>query len=199
VGYLQRLKSFNADVRFVKVDEPLFFGNVVNDPRSCRLSLAEIASQVAAFTAVVHSVYPDAQVGDVEPIIASQYTPDVATALGAWLEAYRTANGAAFPFFIADLDFSNPTWAALAKTIETQTRGAGLHFGIIYIGDPQDASDAQWTAKVVSRFQAYEGTNSGRPDYALFQSWHTHPTRCLPETDPTTFTGAIDAYVKPWR
>jgi hypothetical protein len=29
----------------------------------------------------------------------------------------------------------------------------------------------------------------------LFQSWEQHPRYCLPETNPTTFTGALDAYL----
>ncbi len=27
------------------------------------------------------------------------------------------------------------------------------------------------------------------------QSWEVHPEYCLPETDPTTFTGLIDVYL----
>jgi hypothetical protein len=47
----------------------------------------------------------------------------------------------------------------------------------------------------VARFETYQGQNGGQPDFVLFQSWETHPLRCLPETDPTTFTGAINTYV----
>jgi hypothetical protein len=195
LSYLNRLKALNADVRFIKVDEPFFFGSVVNDPRACGLAVADVVSQVNAYVHVVQTVYPNAQVGDVEPIILSQYAPDVVTAIGQYHAAYRAAAGAPFPFFFADIDFSNPFWAALVKRLEVQTRSEGSRFGIIYIGDQQDTSDAQWTGKVIARFTAYEGANGGRPDYALFQSWQPHPLRNLPETDPTTFTGAINAYI----
>jgi hypothetical protein len=70
-----------------------------------------------------------------------------------------------------------------------------MQFGMLYIGDITDVSDAEWTAKVVARFHIYEGENGGRPSYALFQSWEPHPVSCLPETDPTTFTSVIDAYI----
>jgi hypothetical protein len=33
------------------------------------------------------------------------------------------------------------------------------------------------------------------PDDAVFQSWHPHPTRALPETDPDAFTSVILDYV----
>ena len=195
LSYLNRLKALNADVRYIKVDEPLFFGSYVNDPRACGLAVADVVSQVNAYVHVVQTVYPNAQVGDVEPIILSQYNPDVITAIGQYHAAYQAVTGAPFPFFFADIDFTNPLWATLVKSLEVQTRSEGSRFGIIYIGDQLDTSDAQWTAKVIARFTAYEGANGGRPDYALFQSWQPHPLKNLPETDPTTFTGAINAYI----
>jgi len=47
----------------------------------------------------------------------------------------------------------------------------------------------------VARFEEYQQQDQGRPDYVLFQSWQPRPTLCLPETDPTTFTGVIDTYI----
>jgi hypothetical protein len=195
LAYLQRLQALDAHVLFIKVDEPYYFGSVVNDPRSCHFSVTEVASQVGQYAQLVKTVYPNAAVGDVEPIIASAYAPDVVTAMGQWHETYQAVTGEPFPFYIADIDFSNPAWPTLVKQIENQTRQSGMHFGIIYIGDMTDISDAEWTSKAVMRFETYEGENGGRPDYALFQSWEPHPQFCLPETDPYTFTGVLDAYV----
>jgi len=195
LAYLSRLKALGADVRFIKVDEPFFFGSVVTDPRACGLALADVVAQVNAYVQVVHTIYPRAQVGDVEPVITSQYVPDVVSAIAQYHAAYAAAAGAPFPFFFADIDFGNPSWPALVKTLEAQTRREGSRFGIIYIGDQDDTSDAEWSGQVVARFTAYEGPAGGRPDYALFQSWEPHPQHNLPETDPTTFTGALDAYI----
>jgi hypothetical protein len=195
LGYLQRLQSFGAQVPFIKVDEPYFFGHVVPDPRSCNFSVQQIATEVGQYTQLVHTVYPNTAVGDVEPVITNGYVPDVVTALTQWHDTYLAVTGALFPFYFADIDFSNPTWPQLVKQLENSTRQRGLHFGIIYIGDMSDSSDAEWAGKVVARFQAYQGQNGGQPDYVLFQSWQPHPQFCLPETDPTTFTGVIDAYM----
>jgi len=193
--YLQRLKALNAQVVYIKVDEPFFFGSVTNDPRSCHFQVADVASQIGQYVQVVHTVYPNAAVGDVEPIIAASYSPDVVTAIGQWHDAFRLATGADFPFFFADLDYADPAWPTLAKALENQTRQRGMKFGIIYIGDDNDPSDSEWSGKVVARFQQYQGPAGGHPDYVLFQSWEPHPVYTLPETDPTTFTGAIDAYI----
>jgi len=195
LAYLQRLQSLGAQVRYIKVDEPYYFGSVVNDPRSCHFSVAEVATEVGQYVQLVHAVYPNAEVGDVEPIIAAAYAPDVVTAIAQWHSTYLTITGAPLPFFFADIDFSNPAWPMIVKQLEDNTRQSGMRFGIIYIGDEQDVSDAEWSGKVVARFQTYQGKNGGQPDYVLFQSWQPHPQYCLPETDPTTFTGVINAYI----
>ncbi|MGD0161039.1 MAG: hypothetical protein ABSB39_01105 [Candidatus Sulfotelmatobacter sp.] len=197
LAYLQRLQSLGAQVPYIKVDEPYFFGNnVLSDPNSCLFSVEQVATEVGQYVQIVKTVYPNAQVGDVEPIIASAYLPDVATAMAQWHATYQTVTGAPFPFFIADTDFSNPAWPTIVKGIETATKQSGMQFGIIYIGDMQDVSDSEWTGTALSRFQTYQGQNGGQPDYVLFQSWEPEPQYCLPETDPTTFTGLLDAYIE---
>ena len=195
LAYLQRLQALGANVAFIKVDEPYYFGNVVGDPRSCHFSTTEIAFEIGQYVQIVKTVYPDAEVGDVEPIIQNAYSPDVITALTQWHTTYQTVTGAPFPFFFADIDFSNPSWPTLVKQLEVATKQSGLKFGIIYIGDLTDTSDAEWSGKVVARFQLYQGSNGGQPDYVLLQSWDPYPQFCLPETDSTTFTGVIDAYI----
>ncbi|MBV8365193.1 MAG: hypothetical protein JO194_01720 [Candidatus Eremiobacteraeota bacterium] len=199
--YLQRLRALGVNVAYLKVDEPFYFGSVItSDPLAssppCHWSVNYVAQQVAQFAQLVHTVYPNAQVGDIEPVIASAYSPDVVTALTQWHSAFAAAAGAPFPFYIADIDFSNPTWPALVKTLESSTRAAGMKFGILYIGDLQDSSDQIWASKSIARFEQYQGSEQGKPDFVLFQSWMPHPTRCLPETDQTTMTGVVEAYLK---
>jgi hypothetical protein len=144
-------------------------------------------------------IYPDAAVGDVEPVIAGNYAPDVVTAIDEWHDIYQTVTGAPFPFYFADVDYSNPAWPAIVKELENQSRRREMRFGIIYIGDQSDVSDAEWAAKVIVRFYTYQGLNGGQPDYVLFQSWLPHPQFCLPETDPLAFSGLLDAYIDATR
>ncbi len=196
LAYLQRLQAFNAPVRFIKVDEPFWFGSVTNDPASCHFPVSQVAIEVGQYTQLVKSVYPNAAVGDVEPVIPLLYKPNVVVALQQWHVIYQKVTGAPFPFFVADSDFSNPMWPQLDKQLENVTRQSGMAFGIIYIGDLQDVSDVEWTRKAVARFELYQGTNGGRPDFVLFQSWEPFPEFCLPETDPTSFTGVLDSYIQ---
>jgi hypothetical protein len=210
LAYLDRLKALGADVTFLKVDEPYYFGSVVSDavlqqiahaagekstPLSCHFPMAEVARDVGQFARLVKSVYPNVAIGDVEPVRPGAYQPDAVTAIDAWHDTYRSVTGAPFPFFFADVDFTDPAWPALVKRLETTTRRRGIRFGIIYTGDQQDDSNTEWTSQVVARFEKYQRQAGGQPDYVLFQSWQPRPTLCLPERDPATFTGVIDTYI----
>jgi len=195
LGYLQRLKAMGAKRIVIKVDEPFYFGVVLNDPRSCHFSVPQTALYVGQFAQLVKTVFPDAEIGDVEPIIDSAYPPGVVKAIAEWHETYRAVTGAPFPFFFADIEFGYQAWPQLVLAIEQQTHQLGMKFGIIYIGDPTDLTDAEWAAKTIERFYTYQGDSGGKPDFVLFQSWEQHPYVFLPETNPFTFTGVLDSYI----
>lgn len=195
-GYLQRLKALGADVRYIKVDEPFFFGSdAISSPNSCAWPVATVAQDVAHYVQLVHTTYPNAQVGDVEPIIATGYGTDPVTALSGWHDAFKTAMGAPFPFFIADMDFGIPNWLTLAVNVQQSMRARGEQFGIIFIGDPTDSSDAIWSGKTVSRSQTFASTIGSAPDFVFFQSWDPFPQNALPESSATTFTGTVKSYI----
>jgi hypothetical protein len=207
--YLRRLKALGAQVAFIKVDEPYYFGSAVSDAlvqkiaqtegrpaaRPCHFSAAQVARDVGEFAHLAETVYPHVAVGDVEPVGTSIYSPDTLSAIDAWHDTYASVTGAPFPFFFADVDFSSPGWPALVKQLQAATQERGTQFGIIYTGDRQDDSDAEWASQVVARFEQYQRQAQGQPDYVLFQSWESHPVLCLPETNPASFTGVIDTYL----
>jgi len=195
LGYLQRLKALGAKRIVIKVDEPFYFGVVVADPKSCHFTVAQTAMYVGQYAHLVKTVFPEAQIGDVEPVIDSAYPPGVVAAIAEWHQAYREATGQPFPFFFADIQFSNSAWPSLVLQLEQQTHQLGMKFGIIYIGDPPDLTDAEWAAKTIARFYTYQGDFGGAPDYVLFQSWEQHPYEFLPESQPFTFTGVLATYL----
>jgi hypothetical protein len=75
-------------------------------------------------------------------------------------------------------------------------RSQGIEFGLFYIGNWQDDSDEEWLRQAEARFVKYEVEYGGHPDHAVFQSWHPHPERLLPETDPGAFTYLINRYTR---
>jgi hypothetical protein len=207
--YLHKLRALGARVLYLKVDEPYYFGSAisaaalqqVSQPAgdkaplvSCHFPVTEVARDVGQFARLVKTIYPAAEIGDVEPVSPYTYTASAVSVLEAWQDVYRSVTGAPFPFFFADVDLSYPQWPTLVQPLATGLHQRGIRFGIIYIGDPQDISDAEWTSQVVADFEEYQQQDGGRPDYVLFQSWQSRPRRSLPETDPTSFTGLIDTY-----
>ncbi|MBV8424562.1 MAG: hypothetical protein JO349_05190 [Candidatus Eremiobacteraeota bacterium] len=194
LAWINRLQNAGIPIGYVKVDEPYFFGSVSTEANACQWPVAMVAAGVAQFSQLVHSVSPATQVGDVEPVVAA-YPTDPVTALSQWQDAYKSAAGSGFPFYVADADFNNPSWTTWLVNLESAIHARGEQFGVIYIGDFGDTSDQQWSGKVVARFEAFQGAAGGTPDFVLFQSWLPHPTRSIPETDQTTQTGVVRTYL----
>jgi hypothetical protein len=112
LAYLHRLRALGADVTFLKVDEPYYFGSVVSDavlrqiaqaagekddPVSCHFSVLEVARDVGQFAHLVKTVYPDVSVGDVEPVTAGACQPGTVTAIDAWHDTRQAMAGDACP------------------------------------------------------------------------------------------------------
>jgi len=89
--------------------------------------------------------------------------------------------GTPFPFFVADMDFGNPGWAALAVRMQETMRARYERFGIIIIGEPNDTSDAKWSSKALARAQTFAKTSGSAPDFVFFQSWAHIRIRACPK------------------
>jgi len=189
---VNRLKQFGATVRYVSLDEPFAFGHIYDGPNACQWPAEKIAQQVQDYVTAIKSVYPDAIIGDNEPLWVGVEVGE----LVEWLDAYKAVTGSNLPFIHLDLDFSRADWHIAAKQLEEAARVRGIEFGIFYLGDPGDATDAEWVNKAFERARLYELVAGGTPDHVKFQSWHDHPDYLLPETKPDTFTALIKRYFR---
>ncbi len=189
---VQRIRSAGGTVRYIALDEPYYFGSLYTGLNACRRSAEQVAQEVSSYVRSIRNAAPDIVIGDIEPL-----TADLASDVYVrWLDAYRSTTGETLPFFHLDLDWSRQDWPAAARSIEAAARQRGIEFGIIYFGNPGDVSDAAWVAHAADRMAVYEGRTGGKPEHVIFQSWHDHPDRVLPETDGTTFTALIDRYFR---
>jgi hypothetical protein len=186
---IRRIRAAGGTVRLVSFDEVYAFGHIYDGPNACRWPVERVASNVAEFVRELRTVEPDVLVGDVEPMWGNVS----ATALGAWMDAYRAASGDPFDFFHVDADWGLADWPerALAATNEAQARG--IPVGLIYNGG-EATSDQAWNDAARERIETYEGLLDGPPGQVIFQSWTDHPDRVLPESDPTTFSGLVSSY-----
>jgi hypothetical protein len=92
---------------------PLIFGREYSGPNACRDSIESLAAQVAQKVAQARSVFPDIQVGDIEPI--GNPRPGWLTDIAEWTKAYRAATGTPLAFFQFDVDWNNPNWPQQLK------------------------------------------------------------------------------------
>ena len=190
IRIVQRIKAAGGRIAFVDLEHPYDAATFAAAPDVCRMTPEEIARDVSRFVRTVRSVFPDAVFGGVE---TAQHDVDH---VARWVEAYRAVMGEDLAYFHLDLNYGQPDWPQRALEIETYLRSQGIDFGLFYIGDWQDASDAEWVARAEERFVKYEVEYGGRPDHVVFQSWHPHPEQLLPETDPSAFTYLINRYTR---
>jgi len=174
----------------VAFDHPYDAGVLDASPNACHWSPEEVARNVARYVEVIRSVFPEIIVGDIET--ARHDVSEIAQ----WVDAYKAIVGEDLGFLHMDLDYTRFDWPQTTKEIETFLRTRGIEFGIIYFGNWNDRTDEAWLSNAGERVKDYELVAGGQPDHVVFQSWHDHPDRTLPETEPDTFTWFINAYFK---
>ncbi len=186
----RRIQAAGGQLRYVQMDEPFFYANLYGG-NPCRWTVEQVAQGVVDFTKAIQEVFPDVIVGDIEPLLGGTAGVDP---YRQWLDGFRGFTGKSLPFFVLDLDWSAPDWPEAAKQLEDYCHKNGTEFGMIYNGNFSDVSDEAWLRHAEERFARYEGQYGGRPDIAVFQSWHDRPHFVLPETDPSKFTNLINRY-----
>jgi hypothetical protein len=172
------------------MDEPLYYGHVFGGSGACRSSVAAIAHEVADKVSEVRTVYPNAKIGDVEPVGVG--SPTWLADLEQWFSDYHAATGQELAFFRADIQWNRP-WDRQMRALSDLLHRRGIPLQVIYNGNAH--SDAEWVDEAVHRFQEYESGGRAPPDVAVFQSWTANPTRVLPEDNPSTLTGLVGRYV----
>ena len=189
-----RLKRLGGDLRYVLMDEPLWFGHDVNRPNACHAPIGVIAEQAAQAARSLRRVFPYVEIGDGEPISnfpKDEWRPQIAR----WIDAYRAAAGKPLAFLVADVDWQKP-WLVRLVALQKLLHRRRIGFGIIYNASPDDSTDEAWLDATKRHFEEFESDGRTAPDDAIFQSWAANPTRVLPETSATAFTHLILDYLR---
>lgn len=199
---LRRFRAAGGQVRYLAMDEPLTFGRLPS-PEGCGLSTEQVAQEVANYIIAVKREFPDVIIGDIE------YEGAGVEDVKHFLEAYRNVTGAYLSFLHWDINWQQPIswwpvdwkqrrflwpeWPEKARELEVYCRERGVRFGMIYNGNADASTDAEWLKQAEDHMAMYESLG-GKPDHVIFQSWHKQPQYLLPETDPTKFTYLINRY-----
>lgn len=188
VSIAMRMKRFGADLKYVGLDEPMFFGHLYTGKNACHASIQDIAREVAVKVAQIKSIFPDVEISDGEPITSFPGN-DWAEKLEQWLDAYHDATGQQLRAFHFDLAW-HLEWRQRVARVLPMLRARGIEAGLIVTGGGRAESDREWVDQALTHYNDYTRT-FGTPALVTFSSWMKHPTRVLPESDPTTFTGLL--------
>ena len=193
----ERIRKNGGELRYVAMDEPLWYGSQFSGANACHFTMNELASAIAPNVAVLRELFPAVEIGDVEPIgVAKNASPDWVDEIARWTEVYQQVVRQKLSFFHADIVWAS-LWQQQLGAVKRVAHENGLKFGVIYDGGGtgKQESDAVWTQEAVERFQMVESSPATLPDHAIFQSWARWPHNMLPEDQPGTMTWLVDQYV----
>ncbi len=193
---VKRLKALGADLRYLAMNEPLWSGHSLPRPYYCQASIAEVAEDIAASLKPLYDIYPNLQVGDVEPIgrdgtITATWPDEIAQ----FIDAYRKASGRPLAFIHSDTVWGRD-WQTDMKRLVQNAQTAKVPFGVIFDGDMSELSDAEWAEDTAHYAMIVEDKLGVHPDQVNFQVWYKWPHHTLPETDYSTMTGMVRNYLR---
>jgi len=189
-----RISRNGGSLKYLAMDEPIFFSTLYGGNNACRWNVQQMAANAAVNIRALKSEFPDVILGDIEPVPA----PDSPDWLGHYregIEAFRAILGYPLAFFHADVFWSANSWRTDVEALRQVAAQHGLAFGVIYNGNAEDQTDAAWIHAAEDHMVQYE-LQRGAPNHVIFQSWHSHPKKLLPESDPASFTNLINRYFR---
>jgi hypothetical protein len=187
----QRVKNLGGDLKYIAMDEPLWFGHHYQGPNACQSAISNLATSLAVNVNAIRAVFPNVMVGDIEPLSLAT-VPDWLDELATFATAFQSATGTPLDFLHADVQWSNNSPSELQQ-FTTRMHAAGIKVGFIYNGDPTDQTDLAWTEHAEARFTSIE--RSLVADQTILQTWMLRPTNMLPETQAGTMTNLVDRYL----
>lgn len=210
-----RIKSLSGKIDIIAMDEPLWFGHVARSfwrPSAsvCHASIDEVAKNTAKTIAEVRRIFPGVVVGDIEPLPnlygKAPVPRDYLAELRRWIDAFRQQNGRPLAFIHFDIGWQRTilpqnnaleqrAWPGQLRSAVAIARQNHLRFGIIYNGDPTDASNIVWTTHAIQRYHIVEQTLKIYPDDVIFQTWMKYPNAVVPESTPGTLTNLLYSYI----
>jgi hypothetical protein len=194
---LQRIKRLGGTLAYLAMQQPFQWGSLYKGPGACRWTARQVAVNALIEVNFGKKVFPGLLVGDIMAVPPFRDASDWAGQYGVWFETWRKLAGSPLAFFHVDADWTVPNWQAAVAAVRPVAAQHRIPFGMVYNGFLTDESDTAWIHAAEEHFIDYEvrGGNAP-PEQVGFQSWNPHPTRVLPETDPTAFTWLIDRYFR---
>ena len=200
-----RIKKFGGQIDDVAMDEPGWFGHISKglvknpDAVTCQDSIPYLIDQIAPKIAILREIFPDIEIGDIEPVTGK--SPSAVDDVMTFAELFQKKTVRPLAFIHADLAW-NTNWGPVLGNMANHLRRQGLRFGVICGGGGSEVkgeearTNEQWVRTAIQRCHAMAANPSIRPEDFVVQSWEPLPTKMLPETDPGSLTYEVNAISK---
>ena len=184
-----RISHLGGTLDYVAFDEPIWFGHVLQAPRTCQDSLQALAMQMAEPAASLKRVFPNLSFVDTEPL--NNHTDlSLLSDILEFAKLFRQATGYTIDGVHADIIWRD-TWQYQYRAWYNALHRNGLRVGVICRGSQPDPTDEAWTAEAIETIDALAHGNEPRPDVIRVQIWGFRPTHMLPEDDPASLTSVV--------
>jgi hypothetical protein len=204
----EKIKRAGGTIKYIAMDEPLWYGHYFKGKfggqPGCQSNIDDVAKLAAQSLSAYVQAFPDVKIGDVEPSnladVGLGRSPDWQGDLAAWAADFRAATGRPLAFLQIDVGWIQPAAPQHARMVYGYAKDLMQQHligdvGIIYNGNPNDASGAEWVRAAQDHMAIMERKYGLHPDQAVIQSWHSQPAHALPESAPDTLTGLVDYYL----
>ena len=187
-----RIKRLGGRIRYVAMDEPLFFGHYFNGHNACHWTIEVIARDAATNARQFRDIFPDVEIGDIEPVNDIK-SGDWLELVRAWIEAYQQQAGRPLAFFHDDMIWREPI-ATRTRMLTSVLDSHAIKFGVIFNSRGDVSSDREWFDSAKRNIDEYRASALKAPDQVIFQSWKPYPSHVLPESDQLTLTHLVNYY-----
>jgi hypothetical protein len=176
-----KLKRAGAEVGYIAMDEPLWFGHYYNGKNACHSSIDNVAERVAKNLHEYLKVFPNAIIGDGEPFPSIADQPNWKDDYKQWIEAFHAKVGKELAFTDVDINWGVKNWPASVQAFAYFAKDVKMPLGIIYNAPPPSTSTTNqgWLDGAVHNFTYIENTLHIAPGWVVFTSWDKYPGHAL--------------------
>jgi hypothetical protein len=189
-----KIQRVGGDLKFIAMDEPLYYGHFYNGPNACHSSIANVAERVGGVLSEYRRVFPNVVIGDIEPFPSLSSQPNWQDDYANWVRTFGQTVGSPLSVLHIDVGWNAEGHETAIEAAVSAGKANGLKLGVIYNGNDNAQSDLEWLAGAKAHIAFVEKTLSIQPEHVVFQSWVRYPTQTMPETSETAFTHLINSY-----